>query len=198
MEENKKKIIEETQSSAGTGLETEVVSSESVSTEIKTTEVTVVKQKVSEVLVSKFIKNDDIKEFLNKLTFKLDDKVLSIIKLILDKSPDVLDKITDNIKDILKDGIIDQKDIPLLFKLVANLYKTDFKNIVIRMSLNSKEIVLFIKSLILLLIDLDINKVSNKKETSEIIDVSAELLEFVIPVEKENTNCCVSLFWKCV
>ncbi len=198
MEENKKKIIEETQSSAGTGLETEVVSSESVSTEIKTTEVTVVKQKVSEVLVSKFIKNDDIKEFLNKLTFKLDDKVLSIIKLILDKSPDVLDKITDNIKDILKDGIIDQKDIPLLFKLVANLYKTDFKNIVIRMSLNSKEIVLFIKSLILLLIDLDIIKVSNKKETSEIIDVSAELLEFVIPVEKENTNCCVSLFWKCV
>ena len=196
MEENKKEIIEETQSAVGTGLEIkekEVISHESVSTEVTTTEV---KQKVSELLVSKFIKNDDIKEFLNKLTFKLDDKVLSILKLILDKSPDVLDKITDNIKDILKDGNIDQKDIPLLFKLVANLYKTDFKNIVSRMSLNTKEIVLFIKSLILLLIDLDIIKVSNKKETSEIIDVSAELLEFVIPVEEVNTNCCFSLFWK--
>jgi hypothetical protein len=196
MEENKKEIIEETQSAVGTGLEIkekEVISHESVSTEVTTTEV---KQKVSELLVSKFIKNDDIKEFLNKLTFKLDDKVLSILKLILDKSPDVLDKITDNIKDILKDGNIDQKDIPLLFKLVANLYKTDFKNIVSRMSLNTKEIVLFIKSLILLLIDLDIIKVSNKKETSDIIDVSAELLEFVIPIEKENTNCCFSLFWK--
>ena len=195
MEENKKEIIEETkivetkiEDTVGTGLETkEIINEVSEPEPVQT-------NKISDKLVTYLLKNEDIKEFTDKLTFKIDDKVLSILKLILKKSPEVLDKITDNVRVILKDGIIDKKDIPQFFKLVANLYKTDFKSVVTNLKVDTKEIVLFIKSLIMILIDLDFVKVTNKSEVNEMIDISAELLEFVIPVEEVSTQCCVGFF----
>ncbi len=189
--ENKKEIIEETkvvEEAAGTGLETK-----EIVTEVSEVSEPVQSNKISDKLVSYLLKNENMTEFTDKLSFKIDDKVLSILKLILSKSPEILDKITDNVKVILKDGVIDKKDIPQFFKLVANLYKTDFKSYVTNLKLDTKEVVLFIKSLILLLIDLDFIKVENKSEVNEMIDISAELLEFVIPVEEVNIQCC---FWR--
>ncbi len=169
-------------------VKTEEVKPEEVKTEI------LKKNVLSEYLSDLILSNDNIKEFLNKTTLKIDDKILSILRVILEKSPTSLDKITDNIKDILNDGVIDHKDIPKLLILVTNLYKTDFKQIILTMSLTSKEIVEFIKTLIKLIIDLDIVHTNNKNETFELIDVSSELLELVIPSQEISVNCSIGFF----
>lgn len=156
---------------------------------------------LSNFLENMLVKNNNIKELLEKLTFKFDDKLLSILKNILAKSPDSLNRISVNIRDILKDGLINHKDIPKMFILVANLYKTEFNTIIKDLSLTSKQVIDFIKFLISLMIDLDYVKVNNKQEAFESIDNSSVLLELVIPSENINNNvtnvnnsCCAGFF----
>lgn len=176
-----------TEPGAGTGLNIVKEVSDTLST-------STVKPSFSEYLINMLIKNDNIKELLDKISFKVDDKLIAILKTILSKSPESLNKITDNIKDILKDGSIDQKDIPKLLVLVTVLYKTEFRNIIKHFSLTTTEIVNFIKFLIKLVIELDFIHVSNKADTFELIEVSGELLELVIPAEEINTEKCRSCF----
>lgn len=158
-----------------------------------------VKSSFSDYLVNMLIKGDNVKELLDKITFKVDDKLIAILKTILSKSPQSLNKIFDNINDILKDGLIDQKDVPRLIVLVSVLYKTEFRNIIKHFSLSTKEIVEFIKFLIKLTIDLEYIHVSNKSDTFELVETSGELLELVIPAEINEANCrsCWGNLFKC-
>ena len=57
------------------------------------------------------------------------------------------------------------------------------------MTLTSKDIIEFIKSLIKLIIDLDYVNVQNKADTFELVEISGELLELVIPSQEINTSC---------
>jgi hypothetical protein len=143
---------------------------------------------MSQLLVDILVKNDDIKSFADKITVKVSNKTLETLKLILNKAPDALDKIVDNVKDILKDGVIDHKDIPKMIVLIANLYKTDFKNVIASKALTTTEIVEFIKFILKMVIDFDYVQVTNKEEIFDIIEASTALLEMVIPPQEINCN----------
>jgi hypothetical protein len=148
---------------------------------------------MSEMLVDILIKNDDIKGFADKISIRVGSKTLEMLKSILSKSPDSLDKIVKNLEDILRDGVIDHKDIPRMIILVTNLYKTDFKNVISAKKLSGGEIIEFIIFILKLVIDLDYISVNNKVEIYEIIDASAGLLEMIIPSGEINCG-----FWsKC-
>ena len=148
---------------------------------------------MSELLLDILVKNDDIKGFADKISIRVGSKTLVMLKSILSKSPESLDKIVKNLEDILKDGVIDHKDIPRMILLVSNLYKTDFKSVISAKKLTSGEIISFIIFIVKLVIDLDYINVHNKVETYEVIDASAALLEMVIP--SQDINC--DLFNKC-
>ena len=149
---------------------------------------------MSQLLVDILVKNDDIKGFADKISIRVSSKSLEILKSILSKSPESLDKIVNNLEDILKDEVIDHKDIPRMIILVSNLYKTDFKKVIISKKITTGEIVEFIIFILKLVIDLDFIKVNNKVELYEVIDASAALLEMVIP--SQDVNC--SLLCKCL
>ncbi len=143
---------------------------------------------MSQLLVDILVKNDDIKSFADKITVKVSNKTLDILKLILNKAPDSLDKIVDNVKDILRDGVIDHKDIPKMIVLVTNLYKTDFKKVISSQALTTTEIVEFIKFILKMVIDLDYIQVKDKQEIFDIVEASTALLEMVIPPQEVNCN----------
>ena len=143
---------------------------------------------MSELLVDILVKNDDIKGFADKISIRVGSKTLEMLKSILSKSPESLDKIVKNLEDILKDGVIDHKDIPRMIILVSNIYKTDFKSVITAKKLTSEEIVSFIIFIVKLVIDLEFINVNNKVEIYEVIDASAALLEMIIPSQEINCS----------
>ncbi len=131
-------------------------------------------------------------EFCEKLAVKVDDKVVVVLKKILEKTPDSLTKIADGIVSILSDGVLDTKDIPKLIMIVMELFNTDFRKVV-DVSLNSQEIVQFVKFMIVLMIIHDFIKVGNKETALEMVAMSSQLLELVVvplDVVAKKSCCC--------
>ncbi len=160
------------------------VSASNVQLELRTLEIVQEEKKSTldlvQILTSKII-GKEVGEIANSFTFPVNSTVISIVKRILEKSPESLNKITVSVKDILADGVIDQKDIPKMLVLVTNLYKTDFSKILLDITFTSSDIIELIKFLIKTVIEFDLVKVENKKNAFEMIDVSGELLELVLP-----------------
>ena len=146
---------------------------------------------ISELLIDILVKNDDIKDFADRITIKINNQALVILKKILSKAPEALDKVVDNLTDILSDGVIDHKDIPKMIILVSNLYKTDLKSIISSQALTTTEVVEFIQFVIKLVIDLGFVHVNDKVQIFEIIEASGALLEMVIPSQEIK---CTGLF----
>jgi hypothetical protein len=149
---------------------------------------------MSQFLIDILVKKDDIKSFADKITLKVSNKTLEILKNILAKAPGALDKVVDNIKDILSDGVIDHKDIPKMIILVTNLYKTDLKNLVKSKGMTTTEVVEFIQFILKLVIDLDFVDVNDKVQMFEIIEASGALLEMVIPPQEIKCPGFLSCF----
>jgi hypothetical protein len=149
---------------------------------------------MSQFLIDILVKKDDIKSFADKITLKVSNKTLEILKNILAKAPEALDKVVDNIKDILSDGVIDHKDIPKMIILVTNLYKTDLKNLVKSKGMTTTEVVEFIQFILKLVIDLDFVDVNDKVQMFEIIEASGALLEMVIPPQEIRCPGFLSCF----
>ena len=146
-----------------------------------------------EILTNLFIdKKKQIINVSNNLSFSVSPIVSTIIKRILEKSPQSLNKITVDIKDILEDGVIDHKDIPKFILLVTNIYKTEFSKLLIDISFTAKDTVEFIKFLIKIVIEFDLVNVNNKMNALEMVDVSCNLLELVLPDNqvKLSSFCC--------
>ena len=139
---------------------------------------------MSKFLIDILVKDDDIKSFADKITLKVSNKTLETLKNILAKAPEALDKVVDNVKDILSDGVIDHKDIPKMIILVTNLYKTDLKALIKSNGMTTTEVVGFIQFILKLVIDLDFVSVNDKVQMFEIIEASGALLEMVIPPQE--------------
>jgi hypothetical protein len=149
---------------------------------------------MSKFLIDILVKNDDIKSFADKITLKVSNKTLEMLKNILSKAPEALDKVVDNLKDILNDGVIDHKDIPKFIILVNNLYKTDLKSLIKSNGMTTTEIVQFIQFILKLVIDLDFVDVNDKVQMFEIIEASGALLEMVIPPQEVKCPRFLSCF----
>ena len=144
-----------------------------------------------EILTKLFI-NKEIVDINDKLTFSVSPIVSTIVKRILEKSPQSLNKITVDIKNILEDGIIDHKDIPNFILLVTNIYKTEFNKLLTDISFTAKDTVEFIKFLIKIIIEFNLVTVNNKMNALNMLDVSCNLLELVLPDNKIklSLSCC--------
>jgi hypothetical protein len=117
----------------------------------------------------------------NDISFTINEKVIQIINIVIDKCPESLNKITDNIKDILSDGVLDQKDIPKILVLITNLYNTDFKSVMNNISIDTNDVVEFLKTIIKLTVEFDLVTVNNKNDIYEMVETSGTLLQLVIP-----------------
>lgn len=144
-----------------------------------------------QILNSLFI-DKQICEYTKIISFHVSSTVITIVKRILEKSPQSLNQITVNIKDILEDGIIDHKDIPKFLLLVANLYKTEFSKLLTNIVFTAKDTVDFIKFLIKIIIEFNLVNVINKNNAFNMIDISGDLLELVLPDNKIKLSftCC--------
>ncbi len=179
---------------------TEVI--ENVVEEVATgvmTEVTEIKPKTAVELISGLIgSSDEVKKLKEEAKIEVDETTLSILRLILDKSPASLDKITDLIKEVLSDGVLDYKDVPKLIMIVNTVYKTDIKTIAKDFTVTPANIINLIKFIIKLLIEKDVIKCENKENVNELIEVSAQLLEMVVETETVKAgvaNCLSCLPW---
>ena len=143
---------------------------------------------MSQFLLDILVKNDNIKEFADKITLKVSNKTLEILKKILAKAPEALDKVVENVNDILSDGVIDHKDIPKMIILITNLYKTDLKGLIKSRGMTTTDVVYFIQFILKLVVDLKFVVVYNKVQIFEIIDASAALLEMILPTEEIKCN----------
>ena len=144
-----------------------------------------------EILTHLFIDKDFV-DVIDILTFSVSPIVSTIVKRILEKSPQSLNKITVDIKNILEDGVIDHKDIPKFIFLVTNIYKTEFTKLLTDISYTAKDTVEFIKFLIKIIIEFDLVIVNNKMNAFNMLDVSCNLLELVLPDNKIKLSfsCC--------
>lgn len=162
-------------------------------------EVAEIKPKTTVELISSLIgSSDEVKKLKEEAKIEIDETTLSILRLILDKSPASLDKITDLIKEVLSDGVLDYKDVPKLIMIVNTVYKTDIKTIAKDFTVTPANIINLIKFIIKLLIEKDVIKCENKENVNELIEVSAQLLEMVVETETVKAgvaNCLSCLPW---
>jgi len=142
--------------------------------------------------------SDKLNELKIKLPFTIDDKVLELVKLIVDKSPESFKTISKTFSEIIADGKLDASDIPKVVLLVSNLYKTDLKQIFADQKLKVSNLLDLIKFLVHSIIELDIVPVENKEKILEVLNVSLTLLdsalELPIPSVKEVGNFFAKYF----
>lgn len=112
-----------------------------------------------------------------KVKVNIAPKDIEFIKKILEQAPDLFKDIDTGLEIILKDKVINSKDIPQIIKMVKDAYKNiiatnkNIKNITLEDS------IIFIKNIILILIEYDYIKVENKEEFNLIIDLCIDLLQ---------------------
>jgi hypothetical protein len=174
---------------------------ETVSIELKETDKMIPEKKNISVLLKIFNDLFETQEKIDSLKVKvnIEEKDLAFIKKILQEAPELFNDIDNGIESILKDKVIDSKDIPQIIKLVKDAYKN-----IISSNKNIKKITLedsliFIKNILFILMEYDYIKVSNKDELNIMIDLCIDLLQTNLDLKKSllsNICACLSLFSK--
>jgi hypothetical protein len=127
---------------------------------------------------------------LNSTEYDLSLEQIDWIKKFIALSPISLENILIDIKKIIEDKKIDLHDIPMIIKLITDVYHNDA--IKINMS-DPKNIIGFIKYTITILINsqyIDLSSVE-KKVIINIVDISLNLLS--INLKTTNTKSCLNI-----
>lgn len=137
--------------------------------------------------------DDLIKMFLlnlNKTEYDLSSEQIEWIKKFMALSPKSLENILIDIKVIIEDKKIDLHDIPMIIKLITDVYHND----AIKINLSDpKNLIGFIKYTINILINsqyIDLSSVE-KKVIINIVDISLNLLS--INLKTSATKSCLSI-----
>ena len=137
--------------------------------------------------------DDLIKMFLlnlNKTEYDLSSEQIEWIKKFMALSPKSLENILIDIKVIIEDKKIDLHDIPMIIKLITDVYHND----AIKINLSDpKNLIGFIKYTINILINsqyIDLSSVE-KKVIINIVDFSLNLLS--INLKTSATKSCLSI-----
>ena len=145
-----------------------------------------------------------LNELRVKLSYKVDDHIVSLLETVLKKSPETFDKISNSLSDILNDGKLDLSDLPKLILLVAEISNIEFKKVLIEEVKNSSDIIELIKFIFQLMIELNFIKVDNVDKYNELLsnilklltlDVSLPIKEVKI-IKEVKTVKPVTLFCK--
>ena len=137
--------------------------------------------------------DDLIKMFLlnlNKTEYDLSSEQIEWIKKFMALSPKSLENILIDIKVIIEDKKIDLHDIPMIIKLITDVYHND----AIKINLSDpKNLIGFIKYTINILINsqyIDLSSLE-KKVIINIVDISLNLLS--INLKTSATKSCLSI-----
>jgi hypothetical protein len=127
---------------------------------------------------------------LHNSDYNLSPEQIEWIKNFLSLSPETLEVILTDINNIMKDNVIDLHDIPMIIKLITDVYHTEAKKMNIS---NSKNLITFVKYTLNALIDIQyINLPAAKKSIiTDIINISLDLLS--LNLQNNNRTCCFSL-----
>ena len=141
---------------------------------------------------------EEIQKILNKNLFIIQkdqlNKIIKVFSALLENKENAeFHNILNVITEIFKDGKIEIHEIPLLIKVLSE--NISIKNIT---NINTNDLSLLIKFIIIILVQLDIIKLNTTDINiiNTLIDTSLELLniQFNIPLVKEKMNkCCL---WK--
>ena len=141
--------------------------------------------------------------------YHLTEEQIEWINIFIQSSPESLSNIVDDIKKIISDGEINLHDIPVIVKLLADVYHS---NIISHGLSNPFHIIAFIKYTMNVILDSPLFLLPNidKKIMEKFIDSSLDLLSINISVPEEhvvdasgnpipnvkpNTS---NLFYKCI
>ena len=125
---------------------------------------------------------EKLNELKSKLSYKIDDKVIEIIKLLVDNSPESIKGISTLFEEISDDGKLDLNDVPKIVLVVTQLYKTNLKELFGKNSLKVENLFELIKFIVHSVIELDLVKVDDKQKIFQIVDVSLLLLDTTVDI----------------
>lgn len=134
-------------------------------------------------LLKTLIKDTDL---ISKI--QLDSNTLSIINMIIQNHPEVLNNVSNDISIIIADKNINMADIPQIILLIKDSYNLigsakDLK-------LSKKNIIDFIKYTMIILIESNFIKCDNKDLIVSLINLSINLLESEVNLDKKiNCKC---------
>jgi len=133
---------------------------------------------------------DLIKEqLINKDTIKkinLNDESIKVITLILGSNTTIFDGISQHIKYVIDDKVIDVNDIPPLILIIKDIININTAQIN-KLKLTRDQIIIFIKNILFILIESEIIKVKDKEIVKQLIELSVQLLSTKINVQKVVT-----------
>ena len=141
------------------------------------------------LLVNLFSNIDSVNKL--KTSIVISDKSIDIINMLLKNSPQIFDDIGKNITNIMNDGILDVSDMPSIILLLKDFLNLNLQNNI--KNLTVQDSILFIKDLLLILIEEKYIKVNDRKTVEKIIDSSIELLSSTINVNSSLYNSLLRL-----
>jgi hypothetical protein len=144
------------------------------------------------ILTELFADDEKMKTLLQ---LDIDSEGVDFIRILLEKSPEVLKDISKDINEILRDGILNTDDVPILVNLIKNVMNLNVKNIQKEL-LKIDKVLSFLKALLEILIIEGYIKVVNKEKVFNLIDVSFLLLSSTID-QDTNLLDCFKRYFKC-
>ena len=135
------------------------------------------------------------RELQNFTTLNVDQKGIDFISMLLYKSPETLNSISEKISEVLQDGVLNTDDVPILINLVKDIMNMDRNKISISM-LSIDNVIVFIKTIFEILIIKDHIKVENKDKIFQLMDISFLLLTTSLDT-KVNLIDCIKRLFKC-
>lgn len=138
----------------------------------------------------------NLKEKADELiNLNINKEGLNIIQTILEYSPDTFSSISEKINEILKDGVLNSDDVPILINLIKDVINLDVKKIK-KDVLTIENVLIFVKTILEILIVKELIKVNNKDKVFQLIDVSFTLLTTTIDVN-QSLFACLKKCFKC-
>jgi hypothetical protein len=146
-------------------------------------------------LVTNMMMDSKILDEIINTNLKLQDEqveqIKKIISVITDYDLKILKNITNNLKTIFEDGVIDANDIPIIAQIITEVMNTDkatFKKFITDVI----QVGHLVKIIILILMRLNLFSISNMKEEKmmRIIDASISLLNTTIILSKSSGKFC--------
>jgi len=135
-------------------------------------------------------------ENVNIPSYNLTKVEIDWIETFIKSSPDTFSGIISNINVIISDGKINMQDVPVIVKLLSDIYQSDALNI--KIVTNPKNIVAFIKFTFDVIIECELIPLTDvkKKMIESIVDSSLSLLLTNLPkIENKiaNNSFCLEI-----
>jgi len=171
------------------------------SDEVVITKVTNTEKKVYDLIsffADLFNETDKLNDLKIKLSYKIDDSIIDLIKIIKQSSPDSLKDISNLFEEISADGKLNINDIPKIVLVIAELYNSKLNSVLRKNNLTVSNVLELIKFIIHSAVELDLVNVEDKVKMFQVLDLSLSLLNTTIQISALSSikDACSRFFSK--